>query len=69
MLTHKKIFEEHVEEGIRDYENCVECHRSGDEDEAKRIWRSKDFSTGKLRPYETDRDKERKYDHGDDDDD
>lgn len=22
---------EHVEEGIRDFENCVECHRSGDE--------------------------------------
>lgn len=28
---------EHLEEGIRDFDNCVECHRSGDEDEAK--WR------------------------------
>ncbi len=32
---------EHLEEGISDYENCTECHRSGDEDEAERLWRSK----------------------------
>lgn len=38
--SRSKIREEHFEEGIRDYENCTECHRSGDEDEAKRIWRS-----------------------------
>jgi hypothetical protein len=31
---------EHLEEGIYDYENCVECHRSGDEDEAEWRWRS-----------------------------
>ena len=24
---------EHLEEGIRNWENCVKCHRSGDEDE------------------------------------
>jgi len=47
--SRSKIREEHLEEGIRDYENCVECHRSGDEDEAKRIWRSKDFNTGTFR--------------------
>ena len=35
------IRKEHVKEGIKDYENCVECHRSGDEDEAERIWKSK----------------------------
>lgn len=35
------IREEHYEEGIRDYENCVECHRSGDEDEAEWRWRSR----------------------------
>ena len=29
------IAEEHREEGIRNWKNCVECHRSGDEDEAK----------------------------------
>jgi len=54
--SRSKIREEHVEEGIDDYENCAECHRSGDEDEAKRIWRS----TGK--------EKKRK-DHKDNDDD
>ncbi len=31
-----KIRAEHYEEGIRNYENCVECHRSGNEEEAKR---------------------------------
>jgi len=67
--SRSKIREEHVEEGIRDYENCVECHRSGDEDEAKRIWRSKNFDADKLKPYETKRNKERKYKHRDDDDD
>ena len=36
-----KIRREHLEEGIRDYENCAECHRSGDEDEAERLWKSK----------------------------
>jgi hypothetical protein len=39
--SRSKIREEHLEEGIRDYEQCVDCHRSGDEDEAKRIWRSR----------------------------
>ncbi len=37
--SRSKIREEHVEEGIYDYEICVKCHRSGDEDEAKHIWR------------------------------
>lgn len=27
----QKIRREHIEEGIRDFDNCVECHRSGDE--------------------------------------
>jgi len=36
-----KIRKEHLEEGIHDYDNCTKCHRSGDEDEAKRFWRSK----------------------------
>jgi len=34
--SRSKIREDHREEGISNYENCVECHRSGDEDEAKR---------------------------------
>ncbi|MBS1191288.1 MAG: Cytochrome c, class conserved region [Rhodocyclaceae bacterium] len=29
--TPEKIRREHIEEGIRDFTNCVECHRSGDE--------------------------------------
>lgn len=36
-----EVREEHVEEGIREYDVCVECHRSGDEDEAERKWRSR----------------------------
>ncbi len=58
--SRSKIREEHVEEGIREYENCVECHRSGDEDEAERIWRSKRGYKGEGR--------ERRH-HDDDDDD
>lgn len=46
--SRSKIREEHVEEGIYDYENCVECHRSADEDEAKHIWRSKRFENRRL---------------------
>lgn len=30
-----RIADKHLEEGIRDFNNCVKCHRSGDEDEAK----------------------------------
>jgi hypothetical protein len=67
--SRSKIREEHVEEGIRDYENCVECHRSGDEDEAKRIWRSKDFNAGKFKVKRDKSGKDRKYEHRDDDDD
>ena len=51
-----KIREEHEEEGIRDYEKCTECHRSGDEDEAKRIWRSKPGQSGKYREKDHDDD-------------
>lgn len=70
--SRSNIREEHVEEGIRDYEKCTECHRSGDEDEAKRIWRSKEFDSRGLRSLDTERYKDRSYrhrDHDDDDDD
>ena len=63
--SRSKIREEHLEEGIRDYENCVECHRSGDEDEAKRIWRSKDIN-GNSRQGENYRSRE-KRDKGEND--
>ena len=47
--SRSKIREEHVEEGIYDYEICVECHRSGDEDEAEFIWRTKRMERGKIK--------------------
>ncbi|MCK5092520.1 MAG: class III cytochrome C family protein [Gammaproteobacteria bacterium] len=56
--SRRNIREEHIEEGIRDYEECTECHRSGDEDEAERIWKSKRGLSGKYW----------KRDHDDDDD-
>jgi hypothetical protein len=39
--SRSEIREEHLEEGIRDYENCSECHRSGDEEEAEHLWEHK----------------------------
>jgi len=58
--SRSNIREEHLEEGIVDYENCVECHRSGDEDEAEDLWRSRQLnSDGKTQrdyPYESDDD-------------
>jgi hypothetical protein len=30
-----RISEKHLEEGIRDFNNCAKCHRSGNEDEVK----------------------------------
>ena len=33
--TPAKIRKEHLEEGIRQFDKCVECHRSGDKHEAK----------------------------------
>ncbi|MEW8029962.1 MAG: cytochrome c3 family protein [Candidatus Thiodiazotropha sp.] len=39
--SRSSVRSEHVEEGIFDYEICVECHRSGDEDEAEWRWRSR----------------------------
>ncbi len=51
--SRSNIREEHYEEGIRDYENCVECHRSGDEDEAEWRWRSR-RDGGDYRPWRGD---------------
>jgi hypothetical protein len=44
--SRSEIREEHWEEGIRDYETCVDCHRSGDEDEAEYIWRQRRGTLG-----------------------
>lgn len=38
--TPEAVREKHVEEGVRDFANCVACHRSADEDQAKRAWES-----------------------------
>lgn len=55
--SRSKIRKEHWEEGIRDFEECVDCHRSGDEDEAKSLWRQR--SGGATRYDEaSDRDRE-----------
>ena len=59
--SRSKIREEHLEEGIHDYENCVECHKSGDEDEAERLWRSRQMRPDKnseryRRPYRREHD-------------
>ncbi len=67
----RNVRKEHLEEGIRDYRNCVECHRNADEDEAERAWRS--IKRGV--PYRFDPSREtrgknwRGRDHDDDDDD
>ncbi|WP_456379882.1 cytochrome c3 family protein [Thiolapillus sp.] len=63
--SRSKIRGEHVEEGIYEYENCVECHRSADEDEAERIWRSLRMEKGGFRG----RGRGDRYEHDHDDDD
>jgi hypothetical protein len=60
--SRSKIREEHIEEGIRNYEICVDCHRSGDEHEAERIWRSRMGKSGTYRS-------ESGYHHSDHDED
>ncbi len=67
--SRSKIREEHVEEGIFDYENCVECHRSGDEDEAEYLWRAKRMKQGIFRGGRSFYRREHDEDHGRHDDD
>ncbi|MGB5638920.1 MAG: class III cytochrome C family protein, partial [Sedimenticolaceae bacterium] len=65
--SRSKIREEHVEEGISQYESCVDCHRSGDEDEAERIWRSKRYGSGGYSPVESYQYGDRRHKRQDDD--
>ncbi|MFQ6604891.1 MAG: cytochrome c3 family protein [Fidelibacterota bacterium] len=58
--TPRNIRGEHIEEGIYTYDDCAQCHRSADEDEAKRRWRSQS-GTGYDGPADH-------SDHGDDHD-
>ncbi len=37
--TPRNIRSEHLEEGIREFEACEDCHRSADEEEAERAWK------------------------------
>jgi hypothetical protein len=68
--SRSKIRHEHVEERIYDYETCVKCHRSGDEHEAKRIWRSLRDGTRDSRPFGSEGSRRhRGHRHDDDDDD
>lgn len=46
--SRSRIRAEHIEEGIYDYENCAQCHRSGDEDEAEYLWNKKRMTRGKY---------------------
>ncbi len=69
-----EIKKEHVEEGIREFENCVTCHRSGDEDEAERIWKSMKRRSGinikkrdKKHRYKSREDRHRSKKHSKDD--
>ncbi len=68
--SRSKIREEHVEEGIFEYEICVECHRSGDEDEAEDIWRSKRYKQRGIKDGNRDdyrREHDDRHDEHDDD--
>ncbi len=38
--SERNVRGEHLEEGIRDFQDCVKCHRSADEDEAERVWKA-----------------------------
>lgn len=60
--SRSNIREEHIEEGIRNYENCVDCHRSGDEDEAERIWRLRNVKSGQPRPMKEFHDDDDRWD-------
>ena len=39
--SRRNVAAEHKEERIREFNNCVECHRSSDEDEAERLWKKR----------------------------
>jgi hypothetical protein len=60
--SRSKIREEHVEEGIYNYESCSDCHRSGDEDEAKQNFRKKERDNSSTQPF-----RKNKKHHDDDD--
>ncbi|MES9884723.1 MAG: cytochrome c3 family protein [Sedimenticola sp.] len=66
--SRSNVREEHVEEGIYEYENCAECHRSGDDDEAERLWNTRSFRTKWLEGKSQKPPRWEKRKHHDDDD-
>ncbi len=70
--TPSKIKREHLEEGIRNYTDCVKCHRSGNEEEAERKWKSNKNNTWEFEPEKKDSWRKngnyKKRKHHDDDD-
>lgn len=44
--TEIKIRNEHLEEGIREFNNCTECHKSSNKKDAENLWRSKNGKHG-----------------------
>lgn len=47
--TPEKIRREHIKEGIRDFSNCVECHRSADEHDIRMPGRGERQDRGRRR--------------------
>lgn len=64
--TPGRMTAEHREEGIREFEKCAGCHRSGDEDDARRT-PAPPRAAGEPAPVDTRRD-QRERDGEDDDD-
>jgi hypothetical protein len=56
--SRSKIREEHLDEGIYQYENCVECHRSGDAEEGAREGGGQDRGEGQGPQSEEDDDED-----------
>lgn len=67
----ENVRREHLEEGIRDFEDCVKCHRSADEDDAERAWKAirRGLSPESVRPQSQESFFDRNWRHDDDDDD
>jgi hypothetical protein len=59
--TPRKVRAEHLEEGIRDFENCVECHRSAEE-EPRRGGEGRGGETRGSGEPQRDRERERERD-------
>lgn len=52
----EKIRREHIEEGIRDFKNCVECHRNADEDDIRMPGSSRAGEENRGRKHDDDDD-------------